>query len=135
MPGGARWCLTTDRLPEKQLERNLNFCAHGSIDLVYLNRKNRIRKLRSEVPPWRAVGLLLYAFRARAFPGTIRNTKTEVGDCSTFRLLPQPVTVPKTPLPTPDEAQAVPGAELRPSLHRKPGTVCGNSRPITRRKR
>jgi uncharacterized membrane protein (UPF0127 family) len=50
------------------------------IDLVYLDRKKRIRKLTGEVPPWR----LSACFSAHSVlelpPGTIRATQTQPGD-------------------------------------------------------
>jgi uncharacterized membrane protein (UPF0127 family) len=54
------------------------------IDLVYLDRKNRIKKLRSEVPPWR----LSACFSAHSIlelpSGTIRKTQTTAGDTLDF---------------------------------------------------
>jgi len=55
-----------------------------SIDLVYLDRKNRIRKLRSEVPPWRLSACLTAHSVMELAPGTIRNSRTEPGDILEF---------------------------------------------------
>jgi uncharacterized membrane protein (UPF0127 family) len=50
------------------------------IDLVYLDRKNRVKKLRSNVRPWRlSVCLTAYSLLELA-SGTIRNTQTQRGD-------------------------------------------------------
>jgi uncharacterized protein len=51
-----------------------------SIDLVYLDRKRRIRKLVSAVPPWR-LSVCWWAHSVIELPaGTIRNTRTALGD-------------------------------------------------------
>ena len=56
------------------------FWMRFSIDLVYLDSKKRIRKLVSEVPPWR-LSACLSAHSILELPaGTIRKTKTERGD-------------------------------------------------------
>jgi uncharacterized membrane protein (UPF0127 family) len=55
-----------------------------AIDLVYLDRKHRIRKLRSSVPPWR-LSACLSAHSVIELPaGTIRDTQTERGDTLEF---------------------------------------------------
>jgi uncharacterized protein len=55
-----------------------------SIDLVYLDRKLRIRKVRSNVAPWR----ISACFSARSVielpAGTIRNTQSKPGDIVEF---------------------------------------------------
>jgi uncharacterized membrane protein (UPF0127 family) len=54
------------------------------IDLVYLDRKNRIRKLKSAVPPWR-LSACLWARSVLELPaGTIRITQTQPGDTLDF---------------------------------------------------
>jgi uncharacterized membrane protein (UPF0127 family) len=54
------------------------------IDLVYLDRKKRIRKLVNEVPPWRLSGCL-WAHSVFELPaGTIRSTQTQLGDALEF---------------------------------------------------
>ncbi len=61
-----------------------------SIDLVYLDRKRRIRKLVSAVPPWRLSGCL-WAHSVLELPsGTIRTTQTQPGDTLEFLDLPWP---------------------------------------------
>jgi uncharacterized membrane protein (UPF0127 family) len=56
------------------------FFMRFPIDLVYLDRKNKIKKLRSAVGPWR-VSVCLSAHSVIELPaGTIRKTLTAVGD-------------------------------------------------------
>ena len=60
------------------------------IDLVYLDRKNRIRKLVSAVPPWR-LSACLRAHSVIELPsGTIRETRTQLGDTLEFSVAPAP---------------------------------------------
>ena len=50
------------------------------IDLVYLDKKRRVRKVRSAVKPWR-LSMCLTAHSILEFPaGTIGNTGTRPGD-------------------------------------------------------
>lgn len=51
-----------------------------AIDLVYLDRENRIKKLRSEVVPWRLSACLSAHSVLELPPGTIRTTQTELED-------------------------------------------------------
>ena len=56
------------------------FFMRFPIDLVYLDRKKRIRKLRSAVGPWR-LSACLSAYSILELPaGTIRASLTECGD-------------------------------------------------------
>lgn len=56
------------------------FFMRFPIDLVYLDRKNRIRKVRSAVGPWR-MSVCLAAHGVLELPaGTIRETRTERWD-------------------------------------------------------
>jgi uncharacterized membrane protein (UPF0127 family) len=60
------------------------FWMRFSIDLVYVDRKNRIRKLVSELRPWRLSGCL-WAHSVLELPsGTILNTETQMGDTLEF---------------------------------------------------
>ncbi len=60
------------------------FWMRFPIDLVYLDRKNQIRKLASEVPPWR-LSACLRAHSVLELPsGTIRDTQTQPGDILEF---------------------------------------------------
>jgi hypothetical protein len=55
-------------------------CESVHIDLVYLDRKNRIRKLVSAVPPWR-MSACLRAHSVIELPsGTIHQTRTQLDD-------------------------------------------------------
>ena len=54
------------------------------IDLIYLDRKHRIRKVRSSVPPWR-VSVCLSAHSIIELPsGTIGQTQSKLGDILEF---------------------------------------------------
>jgi uncharacterized membrane protein (UPF0127 family) len=58
------------------------------IDLVYLDRGKRVKKLRNSVPPWR-LSACLSAHSVLELPaGTIRNTQTEPGDALEFSSAP-----------------------------------------------
>ena len=64
------------------------FFMRFAIDLVYLDRKKRIKKLRSSVPPWR-LSMCLSAHSILELPsGTIRATATECGDQLEFNPAP-----------------------------------------------
>jgi hypothetical protein len=55
-----------------------------SIDLIYLDSKNGIKKLLNDVPPWR-MSACLPAHSVLELPaGTIRETKTRFGDTLEF---------------------------------------------------
>jgi uncharacterized membrane protein (UPF0127 family) len=60
------------------------FFMQFPIDLVYLDRKNRIRKVCDSVPPWRISVCLSAHSILELPPGTIRNTRTEAGDTLEF---------------------------------------------------
>jgi uncharacterized protein len=56
------------------------FFMQFPIDLVYLDRKLRIKKIRGNVGPWR-ISACLSAHSVVELPaGTTRDTRTEVGD-------------------------------------------------------
>jgi uncharacterized membrane protein (UPF0127 family) len=81
-PGEGLWILPCESVH--------TFWMRFPIDLVYLDRKKRIRKLVSEVRPWRLSGCLT-AYSVLELPsGTIRNTQTQRGDTLEFTAaLPQ----------------------------------------------
>jgi uncharacterized membrane protein (UPF0127 family) len=54
------------------------------IDLVYLDRNHRVKKLRREVPPWRLSACLSAHSILELAPGALRNTLTAVGDTLQF---------------------------------------------------
>jgi len=64
------------------------FGMRFSIDLVYLDRKNRIRKVRSSVPPWRMSACLTAHSVIELPSGTIRETQTRRGDELAFSSVP-----------------------------------------------
>jgi len=60
------------------------------IDLVYLDRKLRIRKVRSSVPPWR-ISACLSAHSVIELPsGTVLATQSRPGDTLEFSATPPP---------------------------------------------
>lgn len=60
------------------------FWMRFPIDLVYLDRKKRIRKLKASVPAWR-LSACLRAHSILELPaGTIRATQTQTGDVLEF---------------------------------------------------
>ena len=66
------------------------FFMQFPIDLVYLDRKRRISKLVSAVPPWRLSGCLRAQSVLELPSGTIRQTQTQPGDTLEFSAAPQP---------------------------------------------
>jgi len=60
------------------------FAMRFAIDLVYLDRNRKIKKLRSAVPPWRLSGCLTAHSIIELPPGTITYTKTQRGDTLEF---------------------------------------------------
>ena len=76
LPGEGLWILPCESVH--------TFGMQFSIDLVYLDRKLRIRKVRSNVAPWR----ISACFSARSVielpAGTIRDTQSRVGDLLEF---------------------------------------------------
>lgn len=60
------------------------FWMQFPIDLIYLDRQKRIRKLCSEVPPWRLSGCLSAHSILELPPGTIRDTQTQTEDTLEF---------------------------------------------------
>lgn len=57
------------------------------IDLVYLDRKHRVRKVARAVPPWRLSMCLLAHSVLELASGTIARTNTQAGDQLQFHLL------------------------------------------------
>jgi uncharacterized membrane protein (UPF0127 family) len=71
-PGTGLWIVPCEAVH--------TFWMQFPIDLVYLDRSLRIRKLRSSVPPWRLSGCMTAHSVLELAAGTIRDTKTEPGD-------------------------------------------------------
>ena len=96
-PGEGLWILPCESVH--------TFWMQFPIDLVYLDRNKRIKKLRHAVPAWR-VSACLTAHSVLELPaGTIRATLTELGDTLEFTPIPAPGSAPLEPV-------AAPAAEL-----------------------
>jgi uncharacterized membrane protein (UPF0127 family) len=66
------------------------FFMQFPIDLVYLDRKNRVRKVCHSVPAWR-ISVCLSAHSILELPsGTIRTTQTQAGDTLEFSPAKEP---------------------------------------------
>jgi uncharacterized membrane protein (UPF0127 family) len=75
-PGEGLWILPCEAVH--------TFFMQFPIDLVYLDRKNRIRKIRNAVPPWRLSACLTAHSVLELASGTIRDTQTQPGDTVEF---------------------------------------------------
>lgn len=62
------------------------FGMHFPIDLVYLDRDLRVKKVRSHVAPWRLSACLTAHSVLELASGTIRDTHTKAGDRLEFSL-------------------------------------------------
>jgi uncharacterized membrane protein (UPF0127 family) len=71
-PGGGLWIVPCESVH--------TFWMQFPIDLVYLDRKKRIKKLRSSVPPWRLSACLSAHSILELTSGTIESSQTEIGD-------------------------------------------------------
>ena len=72
LPGEGLWIVPCESVH--------TFFMRFAIDLVYLDRKHKVRKVRSSVGPWR-LSACLPAHSVLELPaGTIRETRTECGD-------------------------------------------------------
>jgi uncharacterized membrane protein (UPF0127 family) len=60
------------------------FFMKFSIDLVYLDRKKRVRKVRQAVPPWRISGCLAAHSVLELAAGTVAASRTHPGDQLVF---------------------------------------------------
>jgi uncharacterized membrane protein (UPF0127 family) len=79
-PGEGIWILPCQSVH--------TFAMQFAIDLVYLDRSHRIRKVRSNVPPWR-ISACLSAHSVLELPtGTIRETQSRTGDTIEFVATP-----------------------------------------------
>jgi hypothetical protein len=74
--GGGLWILPCQAVH--------TFGMRFPIDLVYLDSKKRIKKLRSEAPPGRLSACLFAHSVLELPPGTIRATQTQLGDTLEF---------------------------------------------------
>jgi uncharacterized membrane protein (UPF0127 family) len=64
------------------------FGMQFAIDLVYLDRRHRIKKVRSNVPPWRLSACLSAHSVIELAAGAIEETDTEPGDLLEFSPAP-----------------------------------------------
>jgi hypothetical protein len=78
-PGEGLWIIPCESVH--------TFFMGFAIDLVYLDRQYRIKKLRSEVVPWRLSACLSAHSVLELPPGTIRTSQTEREDTLEFTLL------------------------------------------------
>jgi uncharacterized protein len=75
-PGEGLWIVPCESVH--------TFFMQFPIDLVYLDRNNRIKKVRAGVPPWR-LSACLSAHSILELPsGTIRESQTQAGDTLEF---------------------------------------------------
>ena len=75
-PGEGLWIVPCESVH--------TFFMRFPIDLVYLDRKNRIRKLRSAVGPWRLSACLTAHSILELPAGAIQASRTERGDLVEF---------------------------------------------------
>ena len=76
------------------------FGMRFAIDLVYLDARMRVRKVRSSVPPWRLSACLSAHSVLELAPGTICRTQTKPGDmleCSPVSRLTEGHSSPHAP--------------------------------------
>ena len=79
-PGGGLWIVPCESVH--------TFFMQFPIDLVYLDRKHTVKKVRNSVGPWRLSGCLSAKSVLELPAGTIRETLTERGD--TLEIGPAP---------------------------------------------
>jgi len=78
-PGHGLWIVPCESVH--------TFFMKFTIDLVYVDRKNRVRKVRDSVPPWR-LSACISAHSILELPaGTARETQTQPGDELEFQTL------------------------------------------------
>jgi uncharacterized membrane protein (UPF0127 family) len=71
-PGGGLWIVPCEAVH--------TFGMQFSLDLIYLDRKNRIRKIRKNVPPWR-ISACLTAHSVVELPaGSVLDADAQPGD-------------------------------------------------------
>jgi uncharacterized membrane protein (UPF0127 family) len=94
-PGEGMWIVPCESIH--------TFAMKFPIDLVYLDRNHRIKKVKNAVPPWR-LSACLSAHSILELPaGAIRNTQTQAGDQLEFSPAPAPGSAVET--------RALPGEE------------------------
>ena len=78
-PGQGLWIVPCESVH--------TFFMKFAIDLVYVDRKNRVRKVRHAVPAWRMSACLTAHSIIELPAGTARQTRTEKGDELVFEKL------------------------------------------------
>jgi uncharacterized membrane protein (UPF0127 family) len=78
-PGHGLWIVPCESVH--------TFFMKFAIDLVYVDRKNRVRKVRHAVPAWRMSACLTAHSIIELPAGTARETRTEKGDELIFEKL------------------------------------------------
>ena len=71
-PGEGLWIVPCESVH--------TFFMRFPIDLVYLDRKNRVRKVRSSVPAWRLSACFSAHSVIELASGVVRDTQTKAGD-------------------------------------------------------
>lgn len=75
-PGEGLWIVPCESVH--------TFFMQFAIDLVYLDRNNKVRKVRSAVPPWRLSACLSAHSVVELPAGTVVQTETQRGDLLQF---------------------------------------------------
>ena len=76
MPGEGLWIVPCEAVH--------TFCMRFAIDLVYIDRHKRVKKVRSDVMPWRMSACLSAYSVIELAAGTVRETRTQAGDLLDF---------------------------------------------------
>ena len=71
-PGEGLWIVPCEAVH--------TFCMRFPIDLVYIDRHKRVKKVRSDVMPWRMSACLSAYSVIELAAGTVRETGTQAGD-------------------------------------------------------
>jgi hypothetical protein len=77
-PGEGLWIIPCESVH--------TFFMAFAIDLIYLDREKRVRKLRGDVAPWRLSACISAHSVLELPPGTIRATQTQCGDRLAFSI-------------------------------------------------
>jgi len=75
-PGEALWIIPCEAVH--------TFWMQFDIDLVYIDRQNRVRKVRSSVPSWRLSACFLAHSVLELPAGVVLETETQPGDVLEF---------------------------------------------------
>jgi uncharacterized membrane protein (UPF0127 family) len=75
-PGEGLWIVPCEAVH--------TFGMQFSLDLIYLDRKHRIKKIRRNVPPWRMSACLTAHSVIELAAGSIRETDAQPGDLVEF---------------------------------------------------